>query len=126
VNFTIFSSKVRNLEDETRVARWFIFKQKNQYLGQFRSALQRKMLVNLRPFRLFHCRLEYVMAVRYILWPFWVYFPVLVYFSRLGVLYQEKSGSPVPNHRDFVSHVAPTCDWFLLGWRAFSVLQRLC
>jgi hypothetical protein len=30
------------------------------------------------------------------LWPFCIFYGYLVYFSRLGMLYQEKSGNPVP------------------------------
>jgi hypothetical protein len=38
--------------------------------------------------------LEYFMAIWYILWPFGMSYGYLVYFSRFGMLYQEKSGNP--------------------------------
>jgi hypothetical protein len=31
-----------------------------------------------------------------ILWPFDIFYGYLVYFSRFGMLYQEKSGNPAP------------------------------
>jgi hypothetical protein len=34
------------------------------------------------------------MAIWYILWPFGIFYGYLVYFSRFGMLYQEKSGNP--------------------------------
>jgi hypothetical protein len=63
----------------------------NTNLGKFWSVLQSKMLVSLmfiwyilRPFRIFNGH--------------WLYLVVsLVYFSRFGVLHQEKSGDPVVN-----------------------------
>jgi hypothetical protein len=38
----------------------------------------------------------YFTGVWYILWPFGIFYGYLVYFSRFGTLYQEKSGNPVP------------------------------
>jgi hypothetical protein len=70
----------------TKVARWYLFKPKIPNFGQFWSVLQRKMLVsfmhiwsNLLPLHMFY----------------FVYCKViLVYFSRFGMLQQEKSGNP--------------------------------
>jgi hypothetical protein len=33
-------------------------------------------------------------AIWHILWPFGIFYPVLVHFTRFGMLYQEKSGNP--------------------------------
>jgi hypothetical protein len=38
--------------------------------------------------------LVYFMAVWYIVCPFGIFYVLLVFFSRLGMLYQEKSGIP--------------------------------
>jgi hypothetical protein len=37
-------------------------------------------------------------VIWYILWPFSTLFGQLVYFSRFGMLYQEKSGIPRPTY----------------------------
>jgi hypothetical protein len=37
--------------------------------------------------------LEYFTAIWYIVWPFGIFYGYLVYFSRFGMLYQEKSGN---------------------------------
>jgi hypothetical protein len=42
-----------------------------------------------------HGHLVYFMAIWYILLPFGICYGYLVYFPRLGMLCQEKSGSPV-------------------------------
>jgi hypothetical protein len=42
--------------------------------------------------------LVYFTAIWYILWPFGTFLVILVYFSRFGMLYQEKSGNPDPHH----------------------------
>jgi hypothetical protein len=70
------------LDPETRVARW---QTKTPGLGKFWSVLQRKMLV-------------YFMAIssQLISWTFGMFYCYLVYFSRFGMLYQEKSGNPDP------------------------------
>jgi hypothetical protein len=39
------------------------------------------------------------MAKWYTLWPFGTIFGHLVYFSRFGMLYREKSGNPVLRNR---------------------------
>jgi hypothetical protein len=36
----------------------------------------------------------YFKAVWYLLWPFGTFYCYLVYFSRFGMLYGEKSGNP--------------------------------
>jgi hypothetical protein len=36
----------------------------------------------------------YFTTIWYILWPFNIFYGPLVYFSRFGMLYQEKSGNP--------------------------------
>jgi hypothetical protein len=51
----------------SRVARWYIFKQKIQIWEKIKSALS---------------------TMWYIFWSFWYI------FSRIGILYQEKSGNP--------------------------------
>jgi hypothetical protein len=69
----------------TRVARWPIFKQKKFNLGKFERVLYWKMLIHF-------------MAIWSILRPFskfCAFYYHLVYFSRFGMLYQEKSGNPV-------------------------------
>jgi hypothetical protein len=42
----------------------------------------------------FYGLLVYFTAVRYILWPFGITSGNLEYFSRFGILYQDKSGNP--------------------------------
>jgi hypothetical protein len=67
------------------------FKTKNPNLGKFWRALQWKMLVYFNDtWSILH------MLFCYILWTFGVVRGILVYFSRFGILYQEKSGNPVP------------------------------
>jgi hypothetical protein len=39
--------------------------------------------------------LEYFTSILYILWPFGIFCDNLAYFSRFGMLQQEKSGIPV-------------------------------
>jgi hypothetical protein len=40
-------------------------------------------------------------AISYILWPFGVFYGYLVYSTRFGVLYQEKSGNPAARSNSF-------------------------
>jgi hypothetical protein len=65
------------------------FQTKNPNLGKFLRVLQWKMIVNF-------------MAIWNILWPFGLFYGYLVYFSRIGMLYQEKSGNPGAIHYDFL------------------------
>jgi hypothetical protein len=44
---------------------------------------------------IFYSPLVYFTAIWYILWPFGIIYGNLVYFSRFGMLYKEKSGNPV-------------------------------
>jgi hypothetical protein len=71
------------------------FQIKNTNLGKFWKVLQRKMLVFLWSFRLFYSQMVYFMAIWYIWWPLGMFGGLLVYFSRFGMLYREKSGNPV-------------------------------
>jgi hypothetical protein len=43
---------------------------------------------------IFYVPLVDVMTIWYILWSFGIFYGYLVYFSRLGRLYQKKSGNP--------------------------------
>jgi hypothetical protein len=43
-------------------------------------------------------RFVYLLAIRYILWPFGIFNCHLVYFSRFGMLYKEKYGNPGRMH----------------------------
>jgi hypothetical protein len=43
---------------------------------------------------LFYGHFVYFTAILYSLWPLGIFYGYLVYFSRLGMLYQEKSGNP--------------------------------
>jgi hypothetical protein len=43
---------------------------------------------------LFYGHFVYLMAIMFILWPFGLFAVYLVYFSRFGVLHQEKFGNP--------------------------------
>jgi hypothetical protein len=55
------------------------FQTKNSNLGKFWRVLQRKMLVYfMSMFGLFYGHWKYVTAIWYILWPFGLFFPVLV------------------------------------------------
>jgi hypothetical protein len=44
---------------------------------------------------IFYVHLVHFTAIWYILWPFGIFKVILVYFSRFGMLHQEKSGNPV-------------------------------
>jgi hypothetical protein len=57
------------------------FQTENPNVGKCWRVLQCKMLV-------------YFMAIWSILWPFGIFYGYLAYFSRFGMLYQEKSGNP--------------------------------
>jgi hypothetical protein len=78
------------------------FQTKNPNFGNFWRVLQWKMLVyfiafwsNLRPFGIIFAHLVYFVAIWYVLLPFGgIFYGYLVYFSRFGMLYQEKSGNP--------------------------------
>jgi hypothetical membrane protein len=54
------------------------FISKNLKLEKFRSVLQGNMMVNLILIGIFHCHLEYFMAIWHIMWAFLYIFPVLV------------------------------------------------
>jgi hypothetical protein len=65
----------------SRVAGWHIYKQKNPNLGKFWKDLLWNMLV-------------YFMVIGSNLRPFGIFCGHLVYFSRFGMLYKEKSSNP--------------------------------
>jgi hypothetical protein len=74
------------------------FQTKNQNLCIYQGDLLGKMLVYfvaiwsiLQPFGIFCGHLVYIFVIWYICGIFYGY---LVYFSRFGILYQEKSGNP--------------------------------
>jgi hypothetical protein len=70
------------LTEEGRVARWYISKPKNPYLGNFWRVLQWKMFVPiLYGHFLFYGHLAYFPPFRYI-------------FPRFGILHPEISGNP--------------------------------
>jgi hypothetical protein len=70
-----------HLDQVFRVARWYVFKTKNPNFGKFWRVVQRKMW-------------KYFMAIWSILQPFGNFCCHLVYFTRFGILYSEKSGNP--------------------------------
>jgi hypothetical protein len=43
----------------------------------------------------FYVHLMYFTAIWYTLWPFSIFYGYLIYFSRLGILSQEKYGNAV-------------------------------
>jgi hypothetical protein len=47
---------------------------------------------------IFYVHLVYFTDIYYILWPFGTFYGCLVYFSRFGMLYKEKSGNPGLGH----------------------------
>jgi hypothetical protein len=51
--------------------------------------------------------LVYFTDIKYILWPIGICYGYLVYFSRFGMLCQEKSGSPV-GERETGVRIRPT------------------
>jgi hypothetical protein len=62
---------------------------------------------------IFYGHLVHFTVFCYILWTFGIVRCNLVYFSRFGILYQEKSGNPGSNRRIFcvfayISHRAST------------------
>jgi hypothetical protein len=85
------------------------FRTQNPNLGKFCRVVQWKMLVYfmliwfiLWSFGIFYGHLVYFMVIWYILWSFGIFYGHLVYlcygnlvsFSRLSLLYKEKSGNP--------------------------------
>jgi hypothetical protein len=50
--------------------------------------------IALKDVGLFYGHLVYFTDIWYISWPFGILCDTLVYFSRFGMLYQEKSGNP--------------------------------
>jgi hypothetical protein len=60
----------------------------NPKLGKFWRVLQWKNLGNIKR------QIWFFTAIWYILLPFGTFYGYLVYFSRFGMLYQEKSGNP--------------------------------
>jgi hypothetical protein len=71
----------------TRVARWFVFKPKIQIWVNFGESCNGScwyILWTLGPFY----------GLCYILCTFGIVHGTLVYFSRFGILYEEKSGNP--------------------------------
>jgi hypothetical protein len=69
------------------------FSNQNPNLGKFWRVLLWKMLVNFMGISSFCGHLVYFVSVWYTLWPFGIIYGYLVYFSRFGILYQEKSGN---------------------------------
>jgi hypothetical protein len=51
---------------------------------------------------IFHGSLVYLQAIWYYLWPFGIFYGHLVYFSRFGILHQEKSGNPAKPCREAI------------------------
>jgi hypothetical protein len=49
---------------DSRVARWYIFTPKSQF-GEILKGLEIENVL------IFYGHLEYILAIRYILWPFW-------------------------------------------------------
>jgi hypothetical protein len=47
--------------------------------------------------RTFYGHLVYFTSIWYTLWPLGIFYGQLGYFSRFGMLYQEKSGNPERN-----------------------------
>jgi hypothetical protein len=71
-----------------RVARWHIFKPKIPIWVNFGGSPNRRCWYVLRPFGLyFNGSLVYLLMLG-------KFYGYLVYFSRVGMLYQEKSGNP--------------------------------
>jgi hypothetical protein len=73
-----------------RVARWHIFEPKIPIWKIWKG-------LALEDVGILYVRLVYCTAIWHILWPFGTLYFYLVYFSRVGMLYQEKSGNPATN-----------------------------
>jgi hypothetical protein len=71
-----------------RVARWYIFKPKIQIWVNFRGPMIGKCFYILWPFGIFYRHLEYFMTIWYTKYAF------VTFFSRFGIMYEEKSGNP--------------------------------
>jgi hypothetical protein len=75
----------------SRVARWRILKPKIPIWVNFGGSCNGRCWYIIWPFGLFYGCLV-------CLWPFDIFYGYLVYFSRYGMLYQEKSGHPASIH----------------------------
>jgi hypothetical protein len=69
------------------------FQNKNPNLGQFRRALDWKMIVYFWPLEIFYGDLRCFMTIWYILYSFGTFF---------GIMYQEKSGYPVSPYAQLI------------------------
>jgi hypothetical protein len=87
-------------QERSRVARWYIFKPKIPSWVILEGLAMEDVGNIIWPFGLFYDHMVYFMAIWCILWLFdtfmstWYIFVSLVYFSRFGMLCQEKSGNP--------------------------------
>jgi hypothetical protein len=70
----------------SRVARQFLFESKIPTWVNFGGSMEHVCI--------FYDHLVNFPAICHILWPFGIFSPVLVHFTRFGKLYQEKSGNP--------------------------------
>jgi hypothetical protein len=66
------------------------FPTKNPNLGKFWKVLQWTMMVFLGPFCLFYGQMVYLLSGQLVC----TFYAHLIYFSRFGMLYREKSGNP--------------------------------
>jgi hypothetical protein len=83
-----------------RVARWHVSISKIPFWVNFGEYCnERCWCFNGHLIYLFYGHSVCVVTVRSILGPFGIFYGYLVYFSRFGILYQEKSGNPSSGQR---------------------------
>jgi hypothetical protein len=74
----------------TRVVKWYIFKEKFPIWVCFGGPKNGSVGI-------FYGNLGYFAFIWYILWPLGRFCYLLVYSSRFGMLYKERSGIPAPH-----------------------------
>jgi hypothetical protein len=126
ISFPRSTNKTNEKHIRAQGCQMVYFQTKDPNLGKFWSVLQWKLLVNfvairsiLLPFRIFYGLLVYFVVI-------------LAYFSRFGMLYQDKSGNPDPaseqrrnSRQKFPRHVFSSKQQQVRSWRRGLVVLSL-